>query len=104
MPHYVKRHDQVELRWQLSADVSGATEVRVLASTTQDDSGLVVDRVASVDPDDPTVVVLTVLSSETVLPVRLYVEIQTTWADGQVVTFPERGYERLVIASDLGPE
>jgi len=102
MPHYLKQYDQVELRWRTSVDLSEADSVRLLVSSAVRPATPIIDKIVGVDPSDPEVIVAVLTTEETATPGRYLVEFETVWPDGQVVTIPDRGYEKLTILADLG--
>lgn len=102
MPFEMKEGDAVDTRWQAGIDVSDATELLLFASL---DCAAPPDFevTASVDPDDGTVIVARVEPPDSDTVGRYHVEIQATFPDGQVITFPDKDWETLIISPDLGP-
>lgn len=98
----MKAGDTVDTRWQAGIDVSDATELLLFASL---DCAAPPDFevTASADPDDGTIIVATVEPPDSDDVGRYYVEIQATFPDDQVITFPAKGYGTLIISPDLGP-
>lgn len=102
MAQVIKQYDSILLRWQLSVSLTDTTEVRFIMNPKTRPEMPVVEKVVSIDPIDDTVVLVALDSSETAVPGRYNVEFETTWNDGQIITFPAKGYERLTILPDLG--
>lgn len=99
---YIKQYDAIKLRWSAQVDLTEVTEVRFLMSTSTRPVEPVIDKLGNVDPIDSTVLEVVLETDETAVPGKYNVEFETTWSDGQVVTFPGKGYEKLVISADLG--
>ncbi len=102
MAHIIKQYDAIQLRWQFNVSLSDATDVRFLMNSKRRPEPPLVDKTAAVDQVDDTVVVVDLTSNDTATAGRFNVEFEITFSDGQVITFPARGYERLIINTDLG--
>jgi hypothetical protein len=100
MTFYMKQSDQVDTRWRAGIPVDTASELLFLAAR-QKNSPADIEKVVGADPADPNVVVAPITSAESADIGTLYVEVQATYPDGQVITLPANGYERLVIIPDL---
>jgi hypothetical protein len=100
---HMKRGDQVNTRWQAGVDLTDATELLFLAST-ECDAPPEIETTGTLDPDDPTIVVVLITSTMSEDNTGyFYVEIQATFPNGEVITLPAEGYCALVISPDLGP-
>lgn len=102
MTFEMKAGDTVDTRWRTGIDVATATELLLFASLDCD-APPDFEVTASTDPDDGTIVIARVGPPDSDEAGRYYVEIQATFPDGQVITFPDQGYETLIISPDLGP-
>lgn len=102
MPHTIKQYDQILLQWKVSADLTDTTAVRVIINSATRPTEPLVVKQATVNSSDKTIVEATLTSEETSVPGKYNVEIETEWSDGQVITFPGKGYEKLTISPDLG--
>lgn len=100
MPVEMKQGDQVETRWRAGIPINTATSLLFLASRSKG-SPPVISKPATVDPLDTFVAEVTITTAESAAVGLLYVELQATYPDGQVITFPAGGYEELLIRSDL---
>ncbi len=100
MPFEMKQSDQVETRWRAGIPIDTADEILFLAAR-QKGAPPVIEKVAAADPADSTVAVVTITSDESAEAGTLYVELQATYPDGQIISFPDDGYETLLIRPDL---
>lgn len=100
MGHDVKAGDRVTLQWELGRDVSAASAVEIHIAPYAGGTPIV-NRAATVDGQNGKLVSATLTSLETAIAGRYYVEIEATWPNGDVITFPGSGFEVLQIHRDL---
>lgn len=102
MPQIIKQHDEIILNWPLNVSLTDTIAIRFLMNSSRRPNPPSVDKEATLDPEDDTVVVVSLTSDDTAVAGRFNVEFETVWSDGQIITFPAKGYERLIVVPDLG--
>lgn len=95
---YVKRNDRVIRRWQANDDLDAATQVRFIVKNSD---GVLIDRNISSGNIDGEIVSVELQTEETADAGEWNVEIEATFPDGQVITYPDNGYLKLYIVEDL---
>ena len=101
----LKRHDTApDLRATLTdngtpVDLTTATQIRVIGAH---DTDLNVHFSRIVTGTAEGVVVMPFQAADTAVPGLLNVEIECTWPNGSVQTFPGNGYLSVLIEDDLG--
>lgn len=102
---YIKRHDTApDLKATLTdngvpVDLTTATLIRMLG---QHDTDLNVNFARTVTGNAQGVVTMPWQASDTAVPGLLNVEVECTFPDGKVQTFPGKTYLQVLIVEDLG--
>lgn len=102
MPWEMKTGDEQVTRWQAGIDLALASEIIFLASRRCGGTPTI-NKAATLDVDDSTVVEALITSAESATAGKLFVEIEVTFPSGEKITLPDNGYESLIFYQDQGP-
>lgn len=90
------------LQTEAPVDLTNAESIRFLAKIADNPSGdLLVDGVADIDDAANGVVSYTWVEGDTATVGEYNIEIEVTWNDGGVETFPNNGYGSMTVTDDL---
>jgi hypothetical protein len=86
---------------EAAVDLTNADTIRFLARLSSETGVLNIDGVADIDDAVNGVISYTWAEGDTALAGDYDVEIEVTWTDGGVETFPNEGYASMTITDDL---
>jgi hypothetical protein len=89
------------LETEAPVDLTDAESVRFLARTTDNTEVLNVDGSADIDDAVNGIISYTWAEGDTATVGEYQIEIEVTWDDGGVETFPNNGYASMTVVDDL---
>lgn len=98
----IKQGDQVITEWEAGIDLTNATELNFHAARICDGPPDI-EIVGTLNADNPFIVDVLVTTADSQEVGYYYVEIETHWPNGEIITLPAEGFCALIISSDLGP-
>lgn len=92
--------EDADLQTEAPVDLTDATSIRFLARQTDNETNLI-EGEADITDVENGVITYTWAEGDTATVGEYDIEVEVTWDDGGVETFPNEGYASMTITDDL---